>query len=73
MALISRDGKVIWDDNSKSNPEDVYEEYLNNPQLSKDIKNDFTLSYKSNLKEMEGLNEQVVFIVPEILNTVKTK
>ena len=73
MALISRDGKVVWDDKSKSNPKDIYEEYLNNPELSKDIKNDFTLSYKSNLKEMEGLNQQVVLVVPEILNMVKTK
>lgn len=52
LVLVSRDGKIIWDDKSKKMPGDIYKEYINMSDLKKGVKNDPNISMENNEKEL---------------------
>ncbi len=73
MAIINRNGKVIWDDKSKVNPKEIYINHLNN--VSYEDINHAELSIIGNINEMQGLDDNnIMSVIPTIFNNgVKSK
>ena len=77
MALVTRKGKVIWDDKSNTMPGKVYNEYLNNIKYSKNIEKNSFISFQNSKKEISNLEETntlYTVILPEFIeNNIKPK
>lgn len=82
MALITRDNKIIWENNSKGLPGEVYKNCLNDINYIGNNSNNLNLAYitneremiglKNNIKDLKELKESIVYIYPQILN-INTK
>lgn len=59
MLLITRDGKVIWNDKSKELPGNVFKNYVNDYNYSKHVQNNPAISIKTNKNEMKGLEDKI--------------
>lgn len=59
MLLITRDGKVIWNDKTKELPGNVFKNYVNDYNYSKHIQNNPAISIKTNKNEMKGLEDKI--------------
>lgn len=56
MMIVSREGRCLWDHNSKEKPGDVYKKYLNSKTIEKE--NDSHRAILGNEREMIGLKYQ---------------
>lgn len=59
MLLITRDGKVIWNDKTKKLPGNVFKNYVNDYNYSKHVQNNLAISIKTNKNEMKGLEDKI--------------
>lgn len=59
MLLITRDGKVIWNDKSNIMPGIVFDKYINDYNYSKNIQNNPSIAIKANKNEMKGLEDKI--------------
>lgn len=57
--LIDRKNNIIWDQHSNKNLKQVYEQYLNNRELSTNFSNDEQLAEKSYSEEQTGFKKEV--------------
>ena len=81
MAILSRNNELIWDDKKNELPGDVYMRCLNDYKFYSS--NDSEIAFKTNKKEMEGLQsdihklnmlkEELVYINPTIIDLVSSK
>ena len=55
MMLVTRDGKVLWNDKSNLLPGVVYNNYINDYYYSKDFNNDPELAFDTGIKELGNL------------------
>lgn len=58
MALITRDGNLVWDDKSNEMPGKVFNDYLNHYKHIQE-KNDPTVSFNNSKKEISRLEQRI--------------
>ena len=58
MALVNRKGNVLWDDKHQTLPGHIYNNYLQNKELSNDIENNPYVSYINSKKEISFIEEK---------------
>lgn len=56
MLLVDRNGKIVWDSNSKDRPGEIYYKCLSNVDYLDKNDNNPNISYDVNKREMEGLD-----------------
>ena len=57
--LCLRSGKIIWDNTCQGLPGNIFNSYLNNFELTKEYINSDLLAFKTDVKEKQGLVDQV--------------
>lgn len=77
LVLVSRSGKVLWDDKSKKMPGDVYRECVNTYDIENVVKNDPNISKENSKKELslilEDNNTDKAYIYSVIIPNLEHK
>ena len=78
MALVTRTGKIVWDDKNNELPGTIYENYINDLGKNEKNTNNFLMAMSTNKKEMVGIKEdigelrnlkqEIMYIAPQIFN-----
>jgi len=58
--ITSRDGRVLWNNQTSKSPYETYKAFLHDPELSKDIKNNEDIAKMTYLTEALGFNPETV-------------